>query len=56
MAATGRTGSWQILDRLRPVYSLPQTTRFQPVPVLREALDKIIDAAKKAPMAAMGEE
>ena len=31
------------------IYSLPQITRYKPDPVPREALDKIIDAATKAP-------
>jgi nitroreductase len=31
------------------IYSLPQVTRYKPDPVPREALDKIIDAATKAP-------
>ena len=31
------------------IYSLPQITRYKPDPVPREAIDKIIDAATKAP-------
>jgi nitroreductase len=31
------------------IYSLPQFTRYKPDPVPREAIDKILDAATKAP-------
>ena len=31
------------------IYSLPQITRYKPDPVPREAIDKILDAATKAP-------
>jgi nitroreductase len=31
------------------IYSLRQITRYKPDPVPREALDKLVDAATKAP-------
>ena len=37
------------IELFEAIYSLPQITRYKPDPVPREAIDKIIDAATKAP-------
>jgi nitroreductase len=37
------------MELFEAIYSLPQITRYKPDPIPREALDKIIEAATKAP-------
>src|SRR6266508_1982509 len=37
------------IELFEAIYSLPQITRYKPDPVPRDALDKIIEAATKAP-------
>jgi nitroreductase len=37
------------IELFEAIYSLPQITRYKPDPVPREVLDKIIEAATKAP-------